>query len=272
MKSLLLAAVLLGGLVLSGCEGAVFGTRDRGSNPLERDPHKSKVLVGPSAGFSRNFHSGGFKTIDDPLCGEFRNGAGSGYALGFSAEYPVRPSLSVIARVSFEQRPGSFRQELAEADVIPTGAEQALPERIAVTSSISYSLADLDLQIRQGLVRLGRTTLGVAAGISGAIVVGGDNSQMERLETPENARLINPYDFPSDPSGRALTLYDGPIPGRNQWRASLQAGVVGEVPLFDDAWLLSPGLYYDFGVTDVTGLESWQLNSIIVMVDLRHAF
>jgi hypothetical protein len=43
-----------------------------------------------------------------------------------------------------------------------------------------------------------------------------------------------------------------------------------EVPLFHNKWIMTPGIYYDYGFTDVTSLENWQLNSLLFVVDLRY--
>ena len=50
------------------------------------------------------------------------------------------------------------------------------------------------------------------------------------------------------------------------------AGIQAEIPLFNSAWMLTPAVYYDYAITDVTGSENWRLNSIVAMVDFRRAF
>jgi len=95
---------------------------------------------------------------------------------------------------------------------------------------------------------------------------------VQDLVAPDNARFINPSDLPSENGGRRLLLYDGTIPELNPFRLSLMAGLQAEVPLFGNQWYMTPGVYYDYGLTDVTKAENWQLNSIVFMLDFRHSF
>jgi hypothetical protein len=234
-------------------------------------PQRPRNLIGPVAGANRNFHTGGFRTIKDPLCGVFESGAGQGYLLGLSSEFVISPQgyASIVPRIMYEQRPGSFRQELAEVKVLMPQTSIPVDQKVAISSSIVYNLLSAEVLYKHDVAMLGGVRLALAAGPAVSLVTGGHNYQVEDLITPENARLSHPD---AEPGGRRLVLYDGDIPARNQLRFSLKAGMQAEFGMYGNQWIVTPGLYYDYGLSDVTHSENWQLNSLMFMIDIRHAF
>jgi hypothetical protein len=49
----------------------------------------------------------------------------------------------------------------------------------------------------------------------------------------------------------------------------LKGGLQAEVGIFGDEWYMTPGVYYDYGLNDVTRAENWQLNTLMFTVDFR---
>src|SRR5688572_357454 len=87
-----------------------------GSNPIEPDWPKASVLIGPVIGLNRNFHTGGFRTVTaDESCPVFEQGSGWGFLGGLTAELLLGESWSLIPRLMYESRPGSFHSELPDA-------------------------------------------------------------------------------------------------------------------------------------------------------------
>lgn len=262
-----LALGLVCSIFSSGC--AIFQ-----NNPLNPRPPRAKMLAGPVTGLNRNYHTGGFRTIEDPLCPHFDAGSGNGYLVGLTAE--ILPNAfsrwSIIPRIVLEQRPGSFRQQLPDALVILPGAEDPVRQVVNASSDVTYTMLEAQLFYKYEFATVGKVRFGVAGGPVASLVLSGTNRQVQDLVEPTNARFVNSSAFPSENGGRRLLLYDGTIPEMLPFRLSMMGGVQGEIPLFGNQWYMTPGLYYDYGLTDVTKAENWQLNSIVFMVDFRHSF
>ncbi len=249
-------------------------------NPLDPTQPKSQVLVGPTIGINRNFHSGGFRVIDEPNCPVFEGGTGWGFLAGLSAEFQLGESWSIIPRFTYESRPGEFQQKLQDVPVLlpsldPNADPTVVNQTVSTTSTITYSLLNLDVLYKQEFWMIGKgVRISAVAGPAFAYVIGGKNRQVQDLESPANARFINPDKarYAEENNGRRLIFFDGDIPGRNAMRMSLKAGLQGEVGLFNNAWIMCPAVYYDLGLTKVTNAESWNLNSLIFQVDFRRAF
>ncbi len=244
-----------------------------GSNPLDPEIQKSKFLVGPVIGINRNFHTGGFKTItEDETCPKFEKGSGWGFLAGITAEFQLGETWSIIPRLTYESRPGSFTSELPSALVLLPGTNEVVPQTVTAASEVTYSIANAEVMYKQEFADLGGMRLALAGGPAIAVVLGGKNRQVQDLVTPENARFTNPSGFPSENNGRRLIFFDGDIPSRSGTRISLKAGMQAEFGLFGNAWIMTPGIYYDYGISDVTSAENWQLNTLMFMVDFRRAF
>lgn len=248
-------------------------------NPLDPAPSRRQILVGPTFNINRNYHSGGFRVIDDPQCPVFEDGSGWGFGVGLSAEFlpSVNGSWGIIPRVTFEQRPGVFNQELPNAEVLLPSADPneepvIVEQTVSTTSEITYSILNAEVMYKQEVLVLDALRIGVVAGPAFAYVLGGTNRQVQDLIEPQNARFTNPSDLETEENGRRLIFYDGDIQGRNSIRFSAKGGVQGEFGLFGNQWIMTPGVYYDYGLTEVTSEDSWNLSSIIFQVDLRRAF
>lgn len=245
----------------------------QGSNPLDPVVPQSKVLVGPRVGVNRNFHTGGFRTIEEPNCPEFTSGSGWGFLAGLTAEFQLGESWSLIPAITYSSMPGQFTQTLPDALVLIPGEADPVEQTVTTQSDITYSLVTAEVLWKQEfLVTGGGLRLSAAAGPTFSYVLGGSNRQIQQLVEPQNARFTNPSGLPAEDNGRRLILYDGDIPGRSSIRASLKGGLQAEFGLFNDAWLMSPGVFYDFGLTDVSGNENWRVSSVYLQVDMRRAF
>jgi hypothetical protein len=246
----------------------------QGSSPIDFETPKASVLVGPVVGLNRNFHTGGFRTVTaDESCPVFEEGSGWGFLGGITAELLLGESWSLIPRITYEARPGSFQSELPDALVLlPNSGGQIVTQTVTASSEVTYSLLNFELMYKQEVADLGGMRIGVAAGPAAGLIIGGKNRQVQDLIEPENARFTNPQGYETENNGRRLIFFNEDIPARNGFRFSLKAGVQAEVGLFGNAWIMTPGLYYDYGLTDVTNAENWQLNTLMFMVDFRRAF
>lgn len=261
----LFALPLLSTLLMTGCAA----TR---TNPLEPNVRTGRIIAGPVAGGAQNYHSGGFRPISEPQCEMFGAGGGVGPIVGAGAEYFTSEKTGVGARLSLQQRPGDFRQELQNAYVLSAAGNDPLLQRVTMNSHVAYQLLNLDLFIKQEITSVGNARLGVVGGPSFALVAGAEQRQTLDLVEPLEARFLNEQNLPEEAGGRRLILYSGDVEQSQSLRASFMAGVQAEIGLFDNDWMLIPSISYDYAFTDVTTAENWRLNSLVAMIDFRHAF
>ena len=246
---------------------------DLGSSPIDFEVPRASVLIGPVIGVNRNFHTGGFRTVTaDESCPVFEKGSGWGFLAGITAELLLGESWSLIPRLTYESRPGSFTSELPDALVLLPGTTEVVNQTVTASSEVDYTILNAEVLYKQEVADLGGMRIGVAAGPALALVMAAHNRQVQDLIEPENARFTNPQGYETENNGRRLVFFDDEVPARSGMRFSLKAGVQAEVGLFGNAWIMTPGLYYDFGLSDVTTAENWQLNTLMFMVDFRRAF
>ncbi|HVZ38269.1 MAG TPA: hypothetical protein VHI13_03260 [Candidatus Kapabacteria bacterium] len=244
------------------------------SDPIHPVHAKPAILLGPRLGVNRDYHSGGFATIEGANCPKFTSGSGWGMLLGLTAEFSGGKSWSIVPALTYESRPGNFREALPDVQVLLN--DVAVTQSVSATSDISYRILSAEVLYKQEIWTPTATfRASVAAGPVGSYVVGVQNSQYQDLEQPANARFINPDPTHFTLAGNGRRLVYGAnvnVPGRNAFRFALKAGVQLEVGLFNNGIIMYPGLFYDLGLTDVTSSENWGLNSILFQVDFRRAF
>jgi hypothetical protein len=242
------------------------------SSPIRSAGERPSFLIGPVVGVNQNFHSGGFRTVSsDESCPVFTSGGGVGFLGGASAEINAGPKSGVVARLTYESRPGTFENELPESYILPEDGTEAVKQTVVATSEVSYSILNAEVLYKYEVAQAGPLKIGVAAGPAFGLVLSGHNRQVQDLITPENARFSNESNLTEENGGRRLVFFDGDLPDRNGIRLSLKAGVQAETGLFGNEWIMTPGLYYDFGLSDVTSGDNWQLNTLSFVIDFRHA-
>lgn len=272
MKSFssLLFALLTALMLLPATE---VRAQDNGSNPLDFVMPRAMVLIGPTVGINRNFHTGGFRLIEaDASCPVFESGSGWGFVAGLSAELLFGETWSLIPRLTYESRPGSFTQDLPDALVQDPKTLELVNQHVSTNSEIQYSLINVEVLYKQEVAMLGKSRISLAGGPAFAIPLSSSrNRQVLDLITPENARLTNPEGRQTENNGRRIVFYDDVIPNQNSTRLSLKAGALAEFGLFGNAWIMTPGLYYDFGLTDVSKGSNWTLSTLMFLIDFRRA-
>lgn len=243
------------------------------SNPLGDNRGKTKVLIGPTFSVNNNAHTGGFRIINDVNCPMFLGGEGWGYTVGLSAEIQRWGSWSLVPRITYESRPARFKEELEDADVLLPDQVTIVKQSVSATSEIQYKLINAEVMYKHLLFNPAKSfSIGVAAGPAVGWVLDGKIRQVLDLEQPLNATFLNPDNRPTENFGRRLIYADNAdIPGRQAFRFSLKGGLVAEIGLFRDDWILSPGIYFDYGLSHVTSNENWNLNTLSFQIDLRHA-
>ena len=69
--------------------------------------------------------------------------------------------------------------------------------------------------------------------------------------------------------GTTTVLADGEISDSNPFRFSVKGGMQAEFGIFDNEWIIVPGIYYDYGLTKTATQDGWQVHSLMLQVDLR---
>lgn len=243
------------------------------SDPITVYPARAPVLVGPVIGVNRNFHSGGFRTVTGDLsCPVFEAGTGWGFLGGMTAEILLTSVSAIIPRVTYESRPATFTSSLPDALVQMSGHEGTVVQKIAASSEITYGIVNIEALFKHEVGMLGPLRLALAAGPAFAWVLNGRSRQVQDLIEPPNARFKDQDEYRLENGGRRLVFFDDEIVARRTTRFSLKGGVQAELGLFGNQWYMTPGIYYDVGLSDVTRAENWQLSSVVFMVDLRRGF
>ncbi|HVZ38267.1 MAG TPA: outer membrane beta-barrel protein [Candidatus Kapabacteria bacterium] len=261
--------LVLGAARLAAQQGAAL------SNPLGDDRFKTRVLIGPVGGIDINSHSGGFRVLPGVDCPYFTDGSGWGYLFGLTAEIQTARTWSIIPRITYESRPGHFQQRLADAQVyVPDSVNpQVVTEGVSATSDITFKFINMEVMYSQQLIEVSpRFRISAAAGPCMGYVLSGKITQVQDLEEPLNAQFVNPDGLPTENNNRRLIYArDQKISGLAPFRFSLKGGLAVELGLFHNDWILYPGVYFDYGLNQVTRNENWNLNTLIFQLELRHA-
>src|SRR5688500_3288133 len=94
----------------------------QGSSPIEPEGPQARLLVGPVLGVSRRLPSGGCRPVPaGESCPVFEQGSGWGFLAGMTAEILLGENWSLIPRLTYASRPGSFTRELPDALVLLPG-------------------------------------------------------------------------------------------------------------------------------------------------------
>ena len=202
-----------------------------------------RIKLGGSLILTQNYHSRRFKTegTKSYSCPTELSEIGSGYGFGLSVEFLpcVDGSWGILPRVSFERRPG-------EGVVAADG--------VTYHSLITYDLLNAEIMYKQEVLTYGDVRFGVLSGPSFQYIT---QATAKVLETSETG--ITPRCFDED---------DAYI---NTSRLSIKGGVQGEVRLFDDQWMIVPGLFLDYRLTGFSRSTKGGMNSLIFQVDFRKA-
>lgn len=216
-------------------------------------PERTMWLFGPTVMVGWNNHTGQIDPAESLLCGPADNGSAWGFGAGVSAEWlPSARNWSLLARLTYEERPGGSFREIPAEPLSPSDPEN--PEGRTTWMEISYSLLNAEVLFKREVLTFKDLRVALEAGPACQYVLTGNVRQ--GYETDSSAGIC----------------YDGEIPELNPLRFSLKAGVQGEISLFDNAWIVTPGIYYDYGLTNMEASENWQVNSVIFQIDFRTSF
>lgn len=230
--------------------------------------------IGVVVGVDRAYHDGGFRLLTASSGRVFENGAGWGYTAGVSLEIGMGRNSSIVARMAYGSRPGNFQVTYTHApnfSPVYQGGVEITDVTITAESEVAYALLSAEALYQYMLSVSPGLRLGAAVGPAFGYVLDAKVRQAEALVYPTDARFEG-GGYPTTNDGRGLVLFDADIPEHSTTRLSLKGGVLAEIALPGSGWLLSPGVYYDYGLTDVSSSENWNLSALSLQLDLRYAF
>ncbi len=259
-------------------------------SPLAPEVVPPRVFIGPAAGYDRSFHTANIASFATQAeCPVFERGSANGFFVGVTAEYilgdPRTSRSSVILRLLFDNLPTTFE---VVGDNYPSRLSVTLEGRdtqIVINTStrhvaqVSYYLLNAELLYRMDI---GELPVGVVVGPTFGFPVKGTFQQRYELTSPDYVEIGGRRYIPvfvrdeSDPTlgytnnDRTIIVRDGDIEERSGFRLGIKAGLQYELTL--GRWRVLPGIFYNFGVTKVTGRENWRVNALQMGVDFRTAF
>ena len=214
-------------------------------------------------------------TIVDESAAEIDVTNGLGWSVGLRANIRRDGSRwSLFPSITYENRP--FEQESrAITDTIPVEYVYRSPHGVTKTTEVlstthlDYELIAVDLLLGCRLLGSDSSSFSVVLGPSFRYMLRGDSRHELNLIAPAEAVFENPNGLETTTdNGRSLIFYDGPVSGVNRFHVALKGGVVAEFALDSGAWVVMPGLYVDYSLTELSE-EGWNVHALSLQVDLR---
>ncbi len=242
------------------------------------DSFTPEFRVGVSAGLTKNFHEDmGLRVIDDPSCPVFNSIDSTwGRSVGLVFVYQHGAISGLTAHLLHSTRPGVGTSRLPSAQVLlpssdPNVDPQVVEQSVSARTDVRYDLYEFGLMGTLELISTKPVGLGVAFGGAIAHVDVLAATVEQELLAPENARFINSEDWRTRNEGRVIVFAENePIQDAASTRLSVRAGAFVDVRPWGPLHI-TPGVYYDYGLTSVTKNSDWTVNSILLQLDLTMA-
>lgn len=282
-------------LLLSALLAISFNTPTmaQGENPLMPSFERAPIYIGPVIGFNRSLHSVTLQpfpqSIDDEgnlLCNPFENGTDNGFFVGLSWEYLLgdveTSNSSIIVRGLYNTFPSTLE---AGGDSFPSlatvegqnGGQQIINSSTEYINEVNYNVFTIEAMYK--LNPFPGLPLGFAVGPTFDFAMVREQNQMMNLVEPNNAYFSN-YNPETQTStdgnvytndGRTMVIREGEIDESSAFRFGLKAGVQYEI-LTSGKLYIVPGLFYNLGITNLSGQEDWRVDALQMGVDFRYAF
>lgn len=214
--------------------------------------NKEPFRYGIYGNYNLNYHVLDFRSLPGVpnCCPQFESGDGSGFTIGGLFDMPLTDMFSLQLRANYMTSDGiltAIESDMLSVDFIPTMGEYE--HRIdAGISSIGFEpLFDMNL----------------FGGFS--VDVGFRIAYITQCTYDQQEKIVNPADrgvFPE--TGTSIrNAYSGDIQNVSNINAAIVAGVRYELPMNSDKTLiLSPEIFYTYGLTDIIQDRSWTVNTI----------
>jgi hypothetical protein len=192
-----------------------------------------------------------------------------GHFAGLSIQYKHgarRWPFSLLLNARYEDRSMSLSAPGPDRMAI-TSDGTTLPATTLYHADIDYQLATFGLMVMLGI---DRSKLEVGIGSSVAKVVrSGRDERLTLAASPGNLRLLEDPVLELDDSQHELRNRQNELGSGSIFQYSIVAGVRYPIPLSKDDLMLTPSIWYDFGLTSVTYGTTWRSNALQLGVELQ---
>ena len=249
---------------------AAAQNEDIPDNPLFPKPRPKRFFVGPIFGYNKEFHSGGFRTLggqglSDVECGDFQDGGGNGIILGLTAEYWFKPGgpTALQMRAYYEEKPGFFTSTSTPLPLVDTVTNIIHYFQRTHEVTATYSLMNIEVTYKYNFPG---SRFGVAAGPKFGFPMKSSYKQVQKVDP--GFFFPDPNDTTARPSEQVLVNSPDEIPGVSGFRFGLLAHIQYEILM--GPFLVTPRIFYDLGVTKVSG--DWSVSSLAGTVEIKYGF
>lgn len=253
-------------------------------DPVEGTP---KMYMGPVLGFNKSMHTVELKTFaQDPLCPTFIDGSNNGFFAGWSFEYLLgdaeNANSSIITRLLYNNLPASMEQPDLDmptrvVEINGTDTNEVIQNTsILHTNEVKYDIITFEVMYKinpfQGK---GMEGLGLTAGVTFDFAMKKTQEQRMDLLRPLNAQFKRDEDaiankgYKYEKNDRSIVIIDGDIPNSSAFRLGVKAGIQYEILLGSGGMWIAPGIFYNFGITNLNSDFNWRVNALQIGVDLR---
>lgn len=279
MKLRFLLAFLI---VLIALPGIRLNAQADPENPLMPTYERPPIYIGPVIGYNRSMHSVDLASFDDAICPRFEDGQSNGFFVGLSFEQHLGKDIksstsSFIFRVLYNTMPASLEVSedpipslitIVDAQGNPTG-EDVINSSTLHTQDITYSLVTAEVMYK--INPIPGVPLGFTVGPTFDFALTKTQDQRYKLVQPLEAQFkrdeTSGYQYVDN--DRTIIIKEGEIPESSGFRFGIKAGMQFEI--LAGKWTVVPGIFYNFGVTNLSTAENWRVNALQMGVDLRFA-
>jgi outer membrane protein OmpA-like peptidoglycan-associated protein len=214
-------------------------------------------------GFSYNFHANDLTNSGQIIyCNTATSGTGTGLALDGMLEIPLTDRLGLGISAGFSDRVAEFPGTLSYPMRDTAGQEYELTSRIDLSGRLAY----IELQPDLRFVAIGtynQRWLGLIGGMRIALPTNTSYSQLELLQTPEDA-----YFVVNNRRTRDRTIGSGPLTARASLLFGATFGVESFLPV-GEAVSIVPRIQYDHYFNSVLTDAKWNISGLRFALDLR---
>lgn len=273
MKRLLIPIIVLTALA------PIFLAAQELPNPLEPEAKSQKMYIGPVFGYNRSMHMAQLPSFaDDELCPYFENGDGNGFFAGGTIEFFIgdvkNSKHSIIGRVIYSTMPAHFETEGKPYPSLVEVSENnfqrietSTQHKIDVTYAVASVEAMYSFKLFGGFALTAGPTVDIPISKSFEQryeLIGADNVQFK----PDDEAETKGYRYVDN--NRAIIVKDDEIEDAAGVRVALKAGAQYYINTGSSMYIV-PGVFYNFGISNVSGAVDWRADAFQIGVDIRFA-
>ncbi|TNE34550.1 hypothetical protein EP342_02685 [bacterium] len=250
-------------------------------DPLAPTKAVIPFYFGPVIGYNRVLHSANLSTFNEEAvaCPVFQNGSANGFFAGISFEYLLggakNSKSSIIARLLYNSMPANFEvkgDRYPSNAVRPDNTDTLIYSSVTHKNEVIYNMVTFEAQYKLNLFD---SEFGVVVGPTFDFALKKDQNQTVQLVDPSFAKFNEvsaaeqaKQGIRYSADGRTLIAKEGPIPNSNALRVGLKFGVQYEI-IMNSGMYIVPGFNYNYGVTNLSSVDSWRVSAIQIGVDIR---